>query len=299
MEKILVMLSSYNGEKYIEEQIDTILTQTGVEVHLLVRDDGSTDRTSIILDKYKNEGKLEWYGGKNLGWKASFMNLAVNSPEYDYYAFSDQDDHWKPEKLSSALEVLKTMLQGPSLYMSNVIYWENGVDKGLSLPEKVRTDIYHSLLFCESFGCTMLFNKELMAIIKKAPPKLDVAHDFWFTQVASIFGTIYYDKHSYILYRQHENNQLGYDKFFIEKNKRRLKTYLNIWHNHELDIQAQELLHCYKSLMTKEQEKIVSVVAYYRRSISYYLKLLFSKKYSHDSLATNIGLKFRILIRHI
>lgn len=299
MEKVLVLLSSYNGEKYIDEQINTILDQCDIEVHLLVRDDGSTDGTAAILDKYKRKGKLEWYGGKNMGWKSSFMNLAVNSPEYDYYAFSDQDDHWKPEKLSRALEVIKMMPQGPNLYMSNVIYWENGVDKGLSLPEKVRTDIYHSLLYSESFGCTMLFNKELMDIIKNNPPKIEVAHDFWFAQVASILGNVFYDKNSYILYRQHEKNQLGFDKFFFERNCRRFKFYVNVWKIHELDCQAQELLNCYENLMTEEQKSIISVVAFYRKNITYYLKLLFSRKYTHNRFFTNLGLKFRILIRHI
>ena len=299
MESVLVMMSSYNGGKYIEEQIDSILKQEGVNVKLLVRDDGSIDNTCSILDDYKNKGLLEWYRGDNMGWKGSFMYMAVHSPENEYYAFSDQDDYWKPNKLSTALDTLRRMPTGPNLYMSNVIYWENGVDKGLSLPDKVRTDLHHSLLFSESFGCTMLFNKELMQIVKKHPPRIDVAHDFWFTQVASILGNIYYDRNSYILYRQHSNNQLGFDKFFIEKNKRRIKDYLNIWHFHELDIQAQELLNCYGAIMSEEQREIVSVVANYRNDWKKYIKLLFSRYYSHDRFITNLGLKYRILIRHI
>lgn len=299
MDKVLVMLSSYNGEKYIEEQIDSILAQSGVEVHLIVRDDGSKDKTPSILERYQKEGALEWYTGENLGWKSSFMHMAVHSPEYEYYAFSDQDDHWLPNKLIIALETLKKMPQGPSLYMSNVIYWENGVDKGLSLPEKVRTDVFHSLLFSESFGCTMLFNSKLMDIVKNHPPKLAVAHDFWFAQVASIFGNIFYDNSSYILYRQHSNNQLGFDKFFIEKNKRRIKSYLNLWNFHELDIQAQELLNCFSSIMSDEQKNIVSVVANYRKDWRKYFQLLFSSKYSHERFLTNLGLKYRVLIRHI
>lgn len=299
MNKILVLMSTYNGQKYIEEQIDSILSQRGVEVHLLVRDDGSTDDTPLILERYKQLGKIDYLLGSNVGWRKSFMLLAELSPDYDFYAFSDQDDHWLPEKLLVALNKLKEMGDGPNLYTSNVRYWENGVDKGLSMPDKIRTDIQHSLLFCESFGCTMLFNKALMDIIKTNPPKITVAHDFWFMQVASILGSVYYDKNSYILYRQHENNQLGYDKFFIERNKRRLYNYLHLFEVHELDLQARELINCYGTLMMQENRKIVEKVAFYRNNIYNYISLLFSSKYSHDRILTNIGLKFRILVRHI
>lgn len=299
MDTVLILMSSYNGEKYIEEQIDSILSQEGVIVKLLVRDDGSKDATPKILERYKQQGKLDYYLGNNRGWRDSFMHLAINSPECDYYAFSDQDDKWLPEKLLRALETLKKMGPGPNLYTSNVRYWENGVDKGLSMPDVIRTDVYHSLLFCESFGCTMLFNRALMDIVKKAPPKISVAHDFWFMQVACILGEVYYDRNSYILYRQHDNNQLGYDKFFLERNKRRIDNYLHLFRFHELDIQAKELINCYGPMMTKENQDIVLKVANYRENLEDYLSLLFSTKYTHDKFLTNLGLKFRIMVRHI
>ena len=294
-----MMLSSYNGEKYIEEQIDSILEQKEVVVKLLVRDDGSYDSTPQILERYKRQGLLDYYVGENIGWQRSFMDLTINSPDYDYYAFSDQDDFWKPEKLIEALKVLKTMQAGPKMYTSNVRYWENGIDKGLSMSESIRTDPYHSMLFCESFGCTMLFNKQLMDIVKNNPPKLTVSHDFWFMQVASLFGTIFYDKESYILYRQHGNNQLGYDKFFWEKTKRRFRFYMNLSHYHIRERQAQELLTCYGHLMSPEAREIVSNVAYYRTSFRRFITLLFSRKYTHDNFITNLGLKYRVLLHRI
>ena len=101
--KVLVLMSTYNGEKYLREQIDSILGQRGVEVSLLVRDDGSTDATLTTLDEYKESGRLDYYCGNNLGPARSFMHLLQNAPASDFYAFSDQDDKWMDDKLSPPL----------------------------------------------------------------------------------------------------------------------------------------------------------------------------------------------------
>lgn len=299
MKSVLVMMSSYNGEKYIEEQIDSILNQQGVNVRLLIRDDGSTDSTPVILERYKQKGLLDYYVGENIGWCASFMDLAVNSPQSEYYAFSDQDDHWKENKLLVGVECLEAKPTGAKLYMSNVIYWKDGVEKGLSMPMGIRKDLYYTSLFCDAFGCTMVFSKEMMDIVKSNPPKIVVAHDVWFYELAAVLGTLYYDGNSYIQYRQHENNQLGYDKYFWEKLSRRMKTYSRVWKEHNKDLVAKELLRCYSKLMTIDSKRIVSVVANYRTSFRCYLILLFSIRYTHENLLTNLGLKYRILIRHI
>lgn len=299
MNSILVMMSSFNGEKYIKEQIDTILCQQGVTVSLLVRDDGSTDSTPRILESYKKKGLLDYYIGQNIGWRASFMDLVNKAPQSDYYAFSDQDDHWKENKLCVGINCLKAMPYGPKLYMSNVIYWKDNKEKGLSMPVTIRKDLYYTSLFCDAFGCTMVFNKELMDIVKSNPPRIEVAHDVWFYELAAVLGVLYYDGNSYIQYRQHDNNQLGYDKYFWEKFSRRIKSYSRVWRVHNKDIVSKELLRCYGQYMSEESRKIVSVVANYRTSLNCYLRLLFSKRFSHDNFLTNLGLKYRILIRHI
>lgn len=299
MKSVLVMMSSYNGEKFIEEQIETILNQQGVIVKLLVRDDGSTDSTPVILENYKKQGLLNYYIGKNLGWRASFMDLVKKAPQSDYYAFSDQDDHWKQNKLSVGVGCLEEKSVGPKLYMSNVIYWKDGKEKGLSMPLTIRKDLYYTSLFCDAFGCTMVFNKEMMDIVKKNPPKIVVAHDVWFYELAAVLNALYYDGNSYIQYRQHENNQLGYDKYFWEKFTRRLKTYSKVWRVHNKDIVCRELLNCYREYMSPESERIISIIANYRKSLKCYLTLFFSPKYSHSNFLTNLGLKYRVLIRHI
>ena len=112
MEKVLILLSTYNGTKYIREQIDSIINQQGILPRLLVRDDGSSDNTIDILQEYKKE--YSWLFedviiGKNVGSTASFcelMKLAfeVYGNQYEYYAFADQDDSWaRPAPAGSRL----------------------------------------------------------------------------------------------------------------------------------------------------------------------------------------------------
>ena len=99
MEKVIVLMSTYNGEKYIKQQVDSILNQENVSVELVVRDDGSNDNTISILKEYEKAGKLIWYTGDNKGAAYSFFDLMEYAKnrydDYCYFALSDQDDIWK------------------------------------------------------------------------------------------------------------------------------------------------------------------------------------------------------------
>ena len=107
MKKIIVLMSTYNGEKYLQVQLDSILSQENVDLELLVRDDGSTDSTKTILERYQSEGKLTWYSGKNKKPAYSFFDLLGKCKDADYYAFADQDDFWHEDKLINAIKRLE------------------------------------------------------------------------------------------------------------------------------------------------------------------------------------------------
>ena len=109
MKSIQVLLSTYNGARYLREQLDSLLSQENVDIKILVRDDGSTDDTIKILNEYQNRGLLAWYTGPNMRPAKSFLNLLIQSPESEVYAFCDQDDVWKPEKMYMAVCQLKTV----------------------------------------------------------------------------------------------------------------------------------------------------------------------------------------------
>ena len=117
MYKVAVLLSTYNGSKYIKEQIDSILSQEGVNIDIYIRDDGSTDETVNIIYEYKSNN-IFLTEGKNIGVGNSFMELLYSVPEiYDYYAFADQDDIWSEKKTRIAIEVLQKNKK--HLYASN------------------------------------------------------------------------------------------------------------------------------------------------------------------------------------
>ena len=118
MKKVQVLMSTYNGQKYLEEQINSILNQENVEISLLVRDDESSDDTIKVLQELSQKNKnISYFTGKNMGPARSFMELVNKSSSADYYAFSDQDDVWDSKKIISAIEKLEK-IERPCLYIS-------------------------------------------------------------------------------------------------------------------------------------------------------------------------------------
>ena len=133
MERVIVLMSTYNGEKYLRNQIESLLRQVDVEIEILVRDDGSKDGTLGILEEYKNSreysGKLSYYVGPNVGPAKSFLDLIKHAPEAEYYALCDQDDTWLPDKLKIAVEAI---VKASWLKEKGLALNENAVKSGLS-----------------------------------------------------------------------------------------------------------------------------------------------------------------------
>ena len=165
---VQVVMSTYNGEKYLKEQIDSILSQEGVDVRLYIRDDGSSDRTTDILASYQEHKNVKIEKGNNLGFAKSFLTALDECDEADYYAFSDQDDVWEKDKLSTAIEILEEESQStPLLYCSAL----QRVDENLN-PLHVQS--YHGLRINlpsmltrgRLAGCTFVFNNTLRNLVK-------------------------------------------------------------------------------------------------------------------------------------
>lgn len=213
--RISVMMSTYNGEKYLREQLDSILDQEGVDVRIYVRDDGSTDSTVEILNEYADKSrKINVIKGKNIGWKQSFLWLLANSPEdTEYYCFSDQDDVWKTDKLSRGISFIEQMGENAKearCYCSKLSYVdENLKDIGYVLKERFETpNEYHCITNGFGMGCTLIFNKALLETLRRGRFETikNISHDSLVSTVATYFGTIERDQESRILYRQHSSN---------------------------------------------------------------------------------------------
>lgn len=200
----VVLMSTYNGEKYLPEQLDSILNQEGVRIDLFIRDDGSSDNTTRIIKKYQETYKnIKLDSGENIGYQKSFLNLVFHAGKYDYYAFADQDDVWEKNKIAAAIyKMQKTEV--PCMYYSMMTQ----VDEELHImakQQKPKPPLSKRMVLFQNFvqGSTIVFNYKLFQIITKYKPDFNVAHDIWIPCLAVYFGKVIFDTKSYILYRRH------------------------------------------------------------------------------------------------
>ena len=297
MNKVIVLMSTFNGEKYLKEQIDSILAQQGVEIHILVRDDGSTDSTQSILKTYSDEGKLKWYSGKNLRTAKSFMDLLRQSGECEYYAFSDQDDFWLPEKLITAINILKKQDENrPALYYGQTTL----VDANLNIMKQKQE--YHSftifrnaVVSSNATGCTFCFNKKLRDMINLYIPSYQIMHDGWLHKVClAIDGYVYFDRNSYIYYRQHENNVIGGTTTPLKRWKRRFNMVRKNPCPRSRGI--SEILKGYKLYMSEENRRICEEIAEYKNSPLKKMRLFFDNSISSPNKKINTIYKLAVLL---
>ena len=188
-----VLMATYNGEKYVAEQIESILNQTYKNIRLVISDDGSTDGTREVLKQVKN----------------------------DLYMLSDQDDVWLENKIEKSLELLKE--QDADMVFGDL----EVVDENLKmvypsfgdfmlLNRKIKKNINNknlNYLYNCVTGCTILSKKKFLDKILPIPHKSEyVVHDHWMGLIVSIYGKMAYMPEKYIKYRQHGNNQIGTEK---------------------------------------------------------------------------------------
>ena len=256
-EKILVLMSTYNGEKYIREQMESILQQEDVDVHLLIRDDGSKDGTLEILRQYEDYNNAEVYQGKNLGACQSFFDLIKNaSVKYSYYAFADQDDVWQKDKLKIAIQMIEGESSIPTLYCGSYQLTDGGLNE---LPQR-RTSpknisFGNALIESNCTGCTAVFNRKLLELSKQQIPKEAYMHDWWLYLMASAFGKVVYDETPHMMYRQHESNVLGGNRGKVNQIKRRIKNFSNL--SHYVPAQLEEFERIFENQLTKHQKHLI------------------------------------------
>ena len=215
---VLVMMATYNGERYLAEQIDSVLAQDDVEVSLLTSDDGSFDKTCAICEGYAQRfANVEFrVNPHNKGLSKNFMDMLYESDVdlYDYLAFSDQDDFWESCKLARAIEQLRSSGPGPRLYYSDVCNVDESLDGDSREFESFAgcADSLALLLTVNwASGCTMVLNREFARILKEyEPPSWPRNHDGWIHLVALACGWAVPDLgNSYIKRRLSGENQVG------------------------------------------------------------------------------------------
>lgn len=297
MEKIQVLMSTYNGERFLREQLDSIFAQKGVEVSMLVRDDGSTDSTVDILREYEEKHNLKWYTGENLGSAKSFMDAIYKSDECPYYAFADQDDIWDDDKLVSAVNMLKNSSK-PAFYFSDArISDEHGKPFGkLLYGQDPKINFFSLACVGGILGCTQVFNKALKDVIVKAPfPENIRMHDYYIAMICvGIGGDMVFDINPRINYRQHGGNVVGVAVGFKNKMKSRFKRFINEG-NIIIAPQAQEILERYD--LTAENAKLCRRVSEYKNNIFKTISVALSPKTHFFGFKRSIFLRINLLFR--
>lgn len=221
-EKVDIILPTYNGEKFLREQLDSILNQTYKEIRLIISDDCSKDSTPEILKEYEEkDNRIEVYLQKeNLGVVKN-IEFLLKKVENPLYMLSDQDDVWLSNKVEKSVETLKN--QNADLVFGDL----EVVDKDLNtiypsfgdfmlLNEKINKYInsykVNYLYNCVT-GCTLLSKKEFIEKILPIPAESKyLIHDHWIGIVVALNGKLAYMPEKYIKYRQHGNNQVGTNK---------------------------------------------------------------------------------------
>lgn len=312
LKKIAVLLSSFNGESYIKPQIDSILNQVGVDLLLLIRDDGSTDSTRSILTEYAEKNmSLKVIEGENVGSTKSFMKLIEYANEhfsdYDYFSFADQDDLWLKNKLQKAIKKLEYLESNkPNMYCSNL----KVVDYNLNFINFMRTaPIYtqnkaKSLVESFATGCTVVFNKATLKLVADYAPRNIILHDLWIFHTCMFLGNIVYDPNAYILYRQHQSNQIGAKSTIKARLRSKIKSLKSLSKQHFREEEAKTLLNTYKGLLLPKDISLLNILVNYRKVPIIKIKWLLGisepfKQIRMTKIKDNWILKIRILIGHV
>lgn len=221
MKKVCVLMSTYNGEKYLREQLNSILSQREVCVDILIRDDGSKDSTIDILKEYNKRDNVTYYcDNRNLGAGNSFIDLMwYVDMSYDYYALSDQDDYWLQDKLYTGIDFLEKN-SNYSVYSSyyTMVDEELKPIKNNINSKRHEPTLGNAMIDNQVTGCTVIMSKSFLEKIRKyRRPENQYIHDWWIYKLGMIFGGLYIDKKSKILYRQHGNNTIGLDENIFKR----------------------------------------------------------------------------------
>lgn len=225
-----ILMAAYNGEKYIGEQINSILLQTYKNWFLVIRDDGSVDKTVDIIRhyirRYPQKIKLFVDDATHMGSCMSFSRL-LECSKADCIMLCDQDDVWLPDKINLSLQKLRELEdkygnQWPLLIFTDLIVIDSELNAihdsfwDYQRINPVRTAVNQLIIENVVTGCTMMMNAALRGTVRAIHPDA-IMHDHWIALVCSVFGAMDYVKIPTVLYRQHGANQLGARRWSIAR----------------------------------------------------------------------------------
>lgn len=302
-----VLLCTYNGGNHLHQQLDSVLNQSIDNINILASDDGSSDNTLAILKKYKlswTKGYFKILAGPQQGFAENFLSLTSRvktNSDSDYFAFCDQDDIWKKDKLKRAIKFLKSKEKTPALYCSRT---EMINELGTSINQlsplfKKKPSFANAIVQSIAGGNTMVLNSRALNLIRAARLRKVVSHDWWtYMLVTGAGGSVFYDPEPSLLYRQHANNLIGANGNFSARMKRLrmlIKGEFRDWTS--LHIKA---LQDNQALLNKANKKILENITFSQQESL--LKRVSSFKKSNayrQTMPGNIALWIAVLLKKL
>lgn len=302
-----ILLSSYNGEEYIAEQIESILYQSYKESKLLIRDDGSKDNTVDIIKKYaqKHPERIQYIIGNNIGVKESFFELLkMADSKCQFFSFCDQDDVWLGDKLEVAVSSLKKEKQdSPLLFFTSTYLTNVDLETRKKWPyySIMKPSFYNALIENIVVGTTTTINNKTREVLLSVQPSFHnmIMHDWWAYLCVSAFGKVIYGDEPGVLYRQHEANLIGGDKNKLDLVTRKWQSYLMNKKNKILHKQALEFEYCYGDLISNEKKQQLMFFVAPRKTCIAKIKYLMKCKLYRHSFSNNMLFKMLILSGYI
>ena len=273
--EVLVLLATYNGEKFVREMIDSVINQDADSFHIILSDDASSDSTVGILDEYAEkypELITHYRSGKKFGNAQNhFMHLLSQFHDAPYIMFCDQDDYWHSDKIRKTLAKMKEIeTEGvPALVHTDLVVVDGDLKKiadsfcGYQKLDGNRLKLNQLLVQNVVTGCTMMINNSLADLsCRCALPKAALMHDWWIAIICSVFGTSAFLDCSTIDYRQHGNNSVGAKNvtspsYLLAKLKSgAMKKSLR-----GAAGQAEAFLECYGDIIPQDKKEVVAAFA--------------------------------------
>lgn len=304
MKKVQVLISTYNGEKYIASQIESILNQTYKNISILIRDDGSADNTVKILEEFQERRLIKYYSsGGNISFTASFFDLIHNADKNcDYFVFADQDDYWMPNRIENAINDIENneCAEGmPILHSCRFTL----VDENLTpINRRIKISkplgLGNAFIDCPFLGFTLLFNNKMLELMEMVKSTEDlISHDMTINIIACVFGKIITGKNNDILYRQHSKNfSGGLGKNFLKEIKIKTKNIIFFMRNDPNTKNVKTIYKIYNSMMDDKNREIFLKFINRNKSLANRFNIVFDKNFRRQTFIDNIIIKFIFLL---
>lgn len=257
--RVEVVLSTYLARQdWLVEQLDSLWAQEGVEVSVLVRDDGSPDDTADRVQRLVRGRPARVVRGYNVGPGRSFLEgLREADPSVPYVAWCDQDDVWLPGKLRRAVDALEG-LPSPALYSARVELVDRQLGRlGLHQLHGRGHSFANALVQCAATGCTTVLDRGAVDLLARERPQGTVLHDAWAYLVLTGCGAALYDPEPVVRYRQHDSNVVGVASTWWGRWSGRLSRQLMTGHERPHTTQDRELARLYDADLRPEARSLL------------------------------------------